>query len=130
LSGRCRSGTLIETEQAGMKMPTEPERSRMIVDIGTLEEARKVEETIKTGYIEATIESIVSWIGVEEDLAESYAKFSKSLATTEERELANTLQELSNSDADILRRKLVEFEALNSEYRKRIGLVKKLTKSA
>ena len=113
-----------------MKMPTEPERSRMIVDIGTLEEARKVEETIKTGYIEATIESIVSWIGVEEDLAESYAKFSKSLATTEERELANTLQELSNSDADILRRKLVEFEALNSEYRKRIGLVKKLTKSA
>jgi hypothetical protein len=94
-----------------------------------MEQAERVEETIRTGYVEAIIGNIVNWIGVEEDLADSYEKFSKSLPSAEEREAANELQELSNSDADILRKKLVEFEGLENGYKKRIRLLKKLMKS-
>lgn len=108
----------------------ELENARIIVDIKTMEQAGRVEETIRTGYVEAIIGNIVNWIGVMEDLADSYEKFSKSLPTSEERELANKLHMLSSSDADILRKKLVEFEGLENEYKKRIQLVKKLTKKA
>ena len=31
-----------------------------------------MEETVKTGYLEATIDTLVNWIGVEDDLADSY----------------------------------------------------------
>ncbi len=104
--------------------------TRILADIKTMEEAERVEETIKTGYIEAVIENLVNWIGVEEDLSESYEKFSRSLSTREERETANKLHVLSSSDADILRKRLEEFEGFDSEYKKRIRLVKKLTKKA
>jgi hypothetical protein len=101
----------------------------MIVDLGTMEEAKRVEETIKTGYVDPIIENLVNWIAVEEDLASSYEKFSKSLSSTEEREVANELYVLSGSDGDVLRKKLAEFEALDNEHRKRIRLVQKLIKS-
>jgi len=93
-----------------------------------MDEALRVEETIKTGYVDAIVENIVRWIGAEEDLADSYDQFSKSLSSPEEREAANQLHVLSTSNADILRKKLEEFEGFNSEYRKRIQQVKRLTK--
>jgi hypothetical protein len=107
----------------------QPENARMLVDISSLDEARRVEETIKTGYIDVIIENIVNWIGIEEDLAASYEKLSKSLARSDQRELANELQVLSDSDVSVLRRWLEEFEGLENEYKKRIRLVKKLMKS-
>lgn len=110
----------------GTKM--EQERSRILVELTSMEQAQRVEESIKTGYVEAIIENLVNWMGVEEDLAESYDKFSKSLPSSEERKTANQLHVLSTSDADALQKKLEEFEGFDSEYRKRIQLVKKLTK--
>ena len=47
-------------------------RDRIIADVETVADAKKVEETVKTGYAEAMIETLVNWIGVEEDLANSY----------------------------------------------------------
>jgi len=47
-------------------------KERLIADVNTPEEAKKVEETVKTGYLEATIDTLVNWIGVEDDLASSY----------------------------------------------------------
>ena len=47
-------------------------RERILVDIETVEQARKIEETVKSGYLEATIEHLVQWIAVEEDLISSY----------------------------------------------------------
>jgi hypothetical protein len=107
----------------------QPETARILVNISTMKEAGRIEETIKSGYIDPILESIVSWIGVEEDLADSYEKFSKSLSSADERRLANELHVLSSSDRDLLSRKLEEFEALEKEYRKRIQLVKRLTKT-
>ena len=53
-------------------------RDRMISEVHTAGEAKKVEETIKTGYAETSIENIVNWIGVEEDLASSYEQLAVS----------------------------------------------------
>ena len=106
----------------------EPERARIIADVKTMEQAEKVEETIRTGYAETIIENILNWIAVEEDLSASYEKLSKSLPTPEERETANELYVLSSSDTDILRKRLQEFEGFEAERRKRIQLVKKLEK--
>ena len=47
-------------------------KERLIAEVNTPEEATKVEETIKTGYLEATIDTMINWIGVEDDLANSY----------------------------------------------------------
>jgi len=47
-------------------------KERLIADVNTAEEAKKVEETVKTGYLEATIDTLINWIGVEGDLADSY----------------------------------------------------------
>jgi hypothetical protein len=47
-------------------------KERLIVEVNTAEEAKKVEETVKTGYLEATIDTLINWIGVEDDLADSY----------------------------------------------------------
>jgi len=107
----------------------EPERARIIADIETMDQAERVEESIKSGYVEAIIENLANWIAVEEDLLTSYEKFSNSSSSSEEREIANRLYVLSSSDADILRKMLGEFEGLESEHRKRIQLVKKLKKS-
>ena len=102
------------------------ERPRILVDIKTMDDARRVEEIVKIGYIQVALENISNWIVVEEDLSESYEKFSRSLSRPEERETANALHMLSSSDAEILRKKLAEFEALDAESRKRINIVKKL----
>lgn len=47
-------------------------RERILAEVETVAEAKKVEETVKTGYAEASVETILNWIGVEEDLASSY----------------------------------------------------------
>jgi len=48
------------------------EKERLIAEVNTTEEAKKVEETVKTGYLEAIIDTLINWIGVEDDLANSY----------------------------------------------------------
>ena len=95
-----------------------------------MEQAERVEESVKSGYVETIIENIVNWIAVEEDLSASYEKLSQSLPSSEERKTANELYMLSISDADILHKRLEEFEGFDGERRKRIRLVKKLAKSA
>jgi hypothetical protein len=47
-------------------------RERIIAEFETVEDAKKVEETVKTGYAESTIETVNHWLAVEEDLASSY----------------------------------------------------------
>lgn len=51
-------------------------RQRILVDIETVEQARKIEETVKSGYLDATIEHLLQWIAVEEDIISSYGQLS------------------------------------------------------
>jgi hypothetical protein len=55
-------------------------KDRVIAEVRSAEAAKKVEETIKTGYLEATIDSLTNWRAVEDDLADSY----ESLASKEQ----------------------------------------------
>jgi len=57
------------------------DRERVISEVKTAEEAKKVEETVKTGYLEATIDTLVNWVGVEEDLVNSYEGLSNRAQT-------------------------------------------------
>jgi hypothetical protein len=104
------------------------ENARIIVDIKSMGEAKRVEESIKMGYVDAIIENIVYWIGVEEDLAESYEKIAASASSPKERDTANKLHILSCSDADVLRKKLAEFEGFSNASKKRIKLMNGLAK--
>ena len=47
-------------------------RARVLKEFDSIDDAKKVEETVKTGYAETSIESLLHWAAVEEDLAESY----------------------------------------------------------
>ncbi len=47
-------------------------KERLIAEVKDAEAAKKVEEAVKTGYLEATIDTLTNWRGVEEDLAHSY----------------------------------------------------------
>jgi hypothetical protein len=50
----------------------------VIKEFSSIEDAKKVEETVKTGYVETSIESLETWAAVEEDLAESYGMMAES----------------------------------------------------
>lgn len=59
-------------------------KERLISEVDSPEAAKKVEETVKTGYLEATIDTLINWRGVEEDLADSYESlYNKAQAPTQ-----------------------------------------------
>ncbi|HXQ92051.1 MAG TPA: hypothetical protein VN739_03530, partial [Nitrososphaerales archaeon] len=67
-------------------------RERVIVEIENLEQALKLEETVRTGYCDPIAENLVAWIAVEEDLVSSYEKLSKKYS---QQGPNNTIKELS-----------------------------------
>jgi hypothetical protein len=102
-------------------------RGRMIVDIETMEQARRVEETVKTGYSEVVIESLVQWLAVEEDLVSSYERLAKALPDAAARDAAAKLCELSRKDIAALSGFLKKFEEIDIERLKRIQTVASLS---
>ena len=72
-------------------------RKRVIVDIVNLEQALRLEQTVRTGYCEAITEDLVAWIAVEEDLAASYEKLSGTYSKQEMKEAMLQLSEKSKN---------------------------------
>jgi len=72
-------------------------RERIIADVETVADAKKVEETVKTGYAEAMIETLVNWIGVEEDLAGSYEHLAAKQTNAQAK---NAFQQLARESRD------------------------------
>jgi hypothetical protein len=72
-------------------------RERIIADIENLEQALRVEETVKTGYCQSITESLLAWIAVEEDLAASYAKLAEKYPEVE-KDSINRLSSESNEN--------------------------------
>jgi len=77
-------------------------RERIIAEVETVGDARKVEETVKTGYAEALIETIVNWIGVEEDLASSYEHLASKQGHAQAKGVFQQLAKESNENVDTL----------------------------
>ena len=103
-------------------------RARLISDIQTFDQAKRVEETVKSGYVETTVENFTQWMAVEEDLAASYERLSKSLAGKEERELAERLHKQSTENITALAELLERVETLESQQSKRIDSVAKFAR--
>jgi hypothetical protein len=100
-------------------------RARIISEVNSAEDAKKVEETVKTGYAEPMIESVLTWIGVEEDLAGSYDALAKGAHTGSASEVYQNLAEESRRCLDALEAIRRSLEKLDETQVKRIGLLKK-----
>jgi len=82
-------------------------RERVIAEIENLDQAARVEETLRDGYCEVIKDYLVHWIAAEEDVATSYDKLSQNLDATsgirfkgmasESRENTKTLKDLITS---------------------------------
>lgn len=101
-------------------------RNRVLVELKSIEDAKKVEETVKTGYAETSIENLVHWVAVEEDLADSYGRLAEGFKDAVTKSAFKTLQEESRSNVAELTRLLETLEGLGSARVKRIELLSEL----
>jgi rubrerythrin len=95
-------------------------RDRVIVEFGTPADAKKVEETVKTGYAETSVETILQWIAVEEDLAQTYARLADSAMDQAHKGVYSQLGEQSKANVAELGQMLKSLESLD---RARVGRI-------
>ena len=102
-------------------------RTRILKEFSSTEDAKKVEETIKTGYSETAIENLVSWAAAEEDLAESYGQMAKESKKQATRDAFIRLQEESKRNMVEIAGLVEYLEGLDRARAKRIELLKGLS---
>jgi hypothetical protein len=88
-------------------------RRRVIVEFETPVDARKVEESVKTGYVETSIENLVQWIAVEEDLSDTYGRLTAKTKDPASRETFRELKEGSERTISDLTKLLRSLEELD-----------------
>lgn len=103
-----------------------PSRGRVIVEFETPADARKVEETVKTGYAETSIENLVQWIAVEGDLSDTYGRLEAKSNEPASREIFRELREGSERTISDLSKLLRSLEELDAARVKRIESLKSL----
>jgi len=101
-------------------------RTRILKEFGSTEDAKKVEETIKTGYSETAIENLVNWAAAEEDLAESYGQMAQASKKQDTRDAFIRLQEESKRNVVEITGLVEYLEGLDKARIKRIDLLKSL----
>jgi hypothetical protein len=102
------------------------DKERLIAEVNTAEEAKKVEETVKTGYLEATIDTLVNWIGVEDDLADSYESLASKAQTPATRAVYNRLCDESRRNIEQLTGLQRSLEGLDKARVQRLRLLASL----
>lgn len=95
----------------------------MIVDFETPEDARKVEETVKTGYAESAVETVLHWIAAEGDLKETYGRLAASAKEPRPRDAFEKLRAESEANVAELTRLLKSLESLDRARVNRIELL-------
>ncbi len=98
-------------------------KDRMIVDFETPEDAKKVEETVKTGYAESAVETVIHWIAAEGDLRETYARLAGGSDDPRTRETYEKLRAESEGNLTELARLLKSLESLDRARVSRIDLL-------
>lgn len=101
-------------------------RARVLAEIESLEQAKRVEETVKTGYAETTQDEIVRWMAVEEDLANSYGKLQAGAVGSGQRDLVVRLREESEKNIGLLGEILEKIKALDAQRTRRIEEISRL----
>ncbi len=87
-------------------------RERVIVEIASLGQASKIEDTVKTGYCDVINDYIIHWIAVEEDLVESYRKLTEQYTDSQVKETMKKFAEESMQNVRTLRELHNSFDAL------------------
>jgi len=101
-------------------------RTRLLKEINSIEDAKKVEETVKTGYTETAIENLVYWAAAEEDLAESYGQMAQDSKSQARRDAYIRLQEDSKRNMVEISGLVDYLKGLDDARAKRIELLKGL----
>jgi hypothetical protein len=101
-------------------------RARVIKEFDSTEDAKKVEETVKTGYAETSIESLVQWAAVEEDLADTYGRLAEESKEPKRHDAFLLLGEESKRNTTELLGLVEYLEGLDKARAKRIDLLKGL----
>ena len=102
-------------------------RTRLLKEFSSIEDAKKVEETVKTGYSETAIENLVHWAAVEEDLAESYGLMAEASKNQASRDAFIRLQEESKRNMVEISGLVDYLEGLDKARARRIALLKGLS---
>ncbi len=106
-----------------MRRGTTMDRQRIISEVASAEDAKKIEETVKTGYAETSIENLVNWAAVEEDLEESYGRLADSAKTPATKEAFKQLQAESKRNMVEISGLVEYLEGLDRARVKRIELL-------
>ncbi len=101
-------------------------KARIISEVATPEDAKKIEETVKTGYAETSIENLVNWAAVEEDLEESYGQLADRAESPGRKEAFRRLQAESKRNMVELSGLVEYLEGLDRARVKRIELLGEL----
>ena len=105
------------------------EKERVIIDFKNLEDASKVEETVKTGYCDVIMDNLTTWAAVEEDIIDSYT----GLANKADSRSGPALKELAEESRRTLRnlKELREsIQALSAQRTRRIQKLRELMSSS
>jgi hypothetical protein len=97
--------------------------NRVIVELDSPSDAKKVEETVKTGFTETSIETLTQWMAVEDDLAESYGRLSQIAKDSASREVFRKLQGESRTNISELSKLLKSLEELDRARVKRVEML-------
>jgi hypothetical protein len=97
--------------------------NRVIVELDSPSDAKKVEETVKTGFAETSIETLTQWMAVEDDLAESYGRLSQIAKDSASREVFGKLQGESRTNISELSKLLKSLEELDRARVKRVEML-------
>lgn len=98
-------------------------KERLIAEVNGPEAAKKVEETVKTGYLEATIDTLINWRGVETDLADSYEGLATKAQTPTAKTAYKKLSDESKRNAEQLEAMQKSLEALDRARVQRLKLL-------
>lgn len=101
-------------------------RQRILVDIESVEQARKIEETVSSGYLDATIEHLLQWIAVEEDLISSYNQLSSGGSASAPAEVFRKFASSSEGNLERLNAFLAECDAMKKEREERLSVLNRL----
>ncbi|HUI23350.1 MAG TPA: hypothetical protein VLY82_03045 [Nitrososphaerales archaeon] len=102
-------------------------RTRLLKEISSTEEARKVEETMKTGYSETCIENLTHWLAAEDDLVDSYGRLAESTEDAEKKSAFKKLQAQSMANMDQIAELQKSLEKLDKARLERIELLSGLS---
>lgn len=100
-------------------------KNRVLTEFDSVGDAKKVEETVKTGYIDTTVENLVQWCAVEDDLADTYGRLADGAKGQAERTAFKQLRDESERNKAELSKLLKLVEELDGA---RVGRIERLAR--